>query len=624
MFAALVLAADLSLVAAADNANLLNPDFESGKLEPWRRSGDVRTTRESVHDGKFCLEFGDSPASVEQDVKVKSNSVYRLRAWLRSSSGALTVSVGVKNHDAPLRSVSTPRASWTLVELTFTTGPSAIKATVFAQAHAKAWADDFSLALIGPARQDSLSTGTNTIERPEPRVPASEQGVTQLSNKRMDWLLDQRFGMFIHWGLYAGPGRNEWVMNNEAIPPEKYRKLASPESGNEYFAADRFDPKAWAQLAKDAGMRWLCLTARHHDGYSLFEVPHPNALTSMQTHKRDFIAECVAAVREAGLGVGIYYSPLSWRYPGYFDPTGKDCKPNSFGYKTDPAHHENARLMKEENYVAVKQLMTKYGHIDHIYWDGGWLSLQGSDADAAYFHEPGLYLDPKNPWPISKQYQDIDPKTGKAWGIMGMVRHYQPDAITNPRYGWMGDIGEEEGGDPIIGPIRTAQLCDKNLTIHPSGWGYPKEAIRNGECMTKDEIIAMLADCTMRNMTMLLNVGPDRHGAIPDFIQERLRSVGAWLAKAAEAIYSTRGGPWHPEDGKFGYSWKGNTVYIHLLKDQPGNTFALPPVEPLKPIKCWEVVSGRTLSFSLATNRAVKISGIDRAQSAGHHRRCAI
>jgi alpha-L-fucosidase len=614
----MILAFALTSAGMAQEIPLGNPGFETGTFEPWIRDGDVAVDHDRPHGGAWCLHFGGkggSPGSVAQTVTVQSNSAYCLRAWLRSGAGAITVSLGVKNHGAPLRSASTPRVTWTLVELPFITGPAATNATLFAQAHAEAWGDDFSLEYVGPVSKSEMGVLTNTIEQLEPRVPATDLGITQHSNKRMDWLLDQRFGMFIHWGLYAGPGRNEWVMNNEAISPEQYRKYAFPETGDEYFAADRFDPKAWARLAKDAGMRWLCLTARHHDGFNLFDVPYPGAFTSVQTHKRDFIAEYVAAVREAGLGVGIYFSPLNWRYPGYFDPMGKDCKPNKWGYQTDPAHYENARKMKEENYVAVKQLMTKYGHIDHIYWDGGWLGLQGTDADAAYFHEPGLYLDPQNPWPLSKEYQDIDPATGKAWGIMGLVRHYQPDAITNPRYGWIGDIGEEEGGDPVTGPIRTAQLCDKNLTIHPSGWGYPKEAIQRNEVMTQDEIIRMVADCTMRNMTMLLNVGPDRHGEIPPLVQQRLREVGAWLAKAGEAIYGTRGGPWQPEDGRYGYSRKGDTIYVHLLKDQPGDTFALPPVGPLTPLKAWEVVTGRSLPFTQSPGRAVTLSRIDRSAS---------
>lgn len=126
--------------------------------------------------------------------------------------------------------------------------------------------------------------------------------------------------------------------------------------------------------------------------------------------------------------------------------------------------------MKEENYVNVKKLLTGYGHIDQIFWDGGWLGQHGSDADGAFFHEPGKYLEAANRWPIDSQYQDLEEGTGKPLGIMGMVRKYQPDAITNLRYGWMGDIIEEEGPRDTKGPIRSREICDKCLTMQMGPW----------------------------------------------------------------------------------------------------------------------------------------------------------
>ena len=114
-----------------------------------------------------------------------------------------------------------------------------------------------------------------------------------------------------------------------------------------------------------------------------------NAFTSKQTHNCDFVKEYVDACRKAGLKVGLYKTLINWRYPGYYDVTGTDCKPNKFGYTTAAWHKENARLMKEELYCQTKELMTNYGKIDLLYWDGGWLAQQGSDADAAYFWESG-------------------------------------------------------------------------------------------------------------------------------------------------------------------------------------------------------------------------------------------
>ncbi|MDX3452617.1 alpha-L-fucosidase [Streptomyces sp. ME02-8801-2C] len=120
--------------------------------------------------------------------------------------------------------------------------------------------------------------------------------------------------------------------------------------------------------------------------------------------QKDFVGQYVTAVRDAGLKVGLYFSPLNWRYPGYYDVRGTNCLPNAWGYTTDPAHKENARIMKNEVYQQVKELVTQYGKIDDIWWDGGWLGQQGSDADAAFFWEPGKFRDMANEWRCRHHY----------------------------------------------------------------------------------------------------------------------------------------------------------------------------------------------------------------------------
>ena len=470
-----------------------------------------------------------------------------------------------------------------------------------------------ALAASSPGSQPGFPPSPPALPQ---RVPKTDQGVAQLPNEKLDWLLDGKLGMFIHWGLYSGPGKGEWYMENQGILPEQYRKYATPESGDEQFDAANFDPKAWAELAKEAGMKWMCLVARHHDGFSLFDVPHPNAFTSVQTLHRDLVAEYVAACRGAGLKVGIYFSPLSWRYPGYYDVTGSNCAPNKFGYKTDPAHFENARVMKEENYVAVKTLLTKYGKINFIFWDGGWLAQRGSDADGAFFHEPGKYMDPANRWQVSKQYLDVEEATGKPLGIMGMVRKYQPDAIANPRYGWLGDITEQEGSAETTGRIRSSVITDKCLSVERGPWGYTTDAnTRPNGIMSGDELIRSLANCAVRNMVITINVAPDRHGVIPDKQQTCLRDLGAWLARAGDAIYSTRGGPWQPVDRQYGYTFKGKTIYLHLLKDYQGDTFTMPPMGNWRVVKAFDVFTGKPLSFSGGEGQPISLSKLDRTSS---------
>ncbi len=434
------------------------------------------------------------------------------------------------------------------------------------------------------------------------------------SAAKMAWLRDAKFGMFIHWGLYAGPGRGEWLMHNEAITPKAYEKYARPESGEEYFSADQYDAKAWATLAKNSGMKWMCLTARHHDGFCLFDCPHPNAFTSIKTHKRDFVKEYVSACRAAGLKVGLYFSPLNWRHPGYYDVTGTNCAPNRFGYKTDPNHKEDARLMKEENYVAVKALVKNYGKIDHIFWDGGWLAQKGSDADGAFFHEPGEFLDPKNEWPISKPYLELDPKTKKPLGIMGMVRRYQPDVLVNPRYGWTGDYGDEEGSAQVKGRIRKPKLMQKCMTT-AGAWGYDDKAVKGNRVIRWDSIVEYLSNCVVRDMVLLLNVGPDRHGVIPSNVAEELLKTGKWLNQFGEAIYGTRGGPFEPVDGQYGFCTKGKTLYIHIQKGFKEKAIDLPAIAGRKVMKARQLGSASEIMAVANTDGSLRISGFDRTGS---------
>ena len=615
IMAGAVAAAGLASARADEEHPLLiNPGFEVEQLQPWHvTAGTARIVSQPAHSAGHSLALGPGHASVEQTVSVRPKSTYRLTGWLRSGSGAEEVRLGVKVGGTE-RAVSVPLVAFTEVSVDFTTGPGDTSAVVFLlhpTGESTGYADDLSLRYTGAATASLAADVTNTIMVLPERVPQVDLDIEQQSNETLRWLLDAKFGMFIHWGLYAGPGRGEWYMHNAAMLPDQYRKYAYPESGDEYFAADKYDPGHWAAVAKAAGMKWMCLTARHHDGFSLFDSPHPNAFTSVQTLKRDLVKEYTDAVRKAGLKVGLYYSPLSWRYPGYYDVTGTDCKPNPFGYKTDPAHKENARLMKEENYANVKRLMTDYGRIDHIYWDGGWLGEQGTDADAAYFHDPGRYMDPANPWPVGEPYLERD-HTGRALGIMGLVRRHQPHVIVNARYAWIGDVREEEGGAPVVGPIRSAEQWDKNLCMHGGGWGYSHDAIARGDVFSRDKIIDYLANCVVRNMVMLLNFGPDRHGQMPPLVEERLRETGAWIDRVGEAIYGTRGGPWQPKDGHYGFCHKGKTVYAHILRAYEGDTFTLPPAGPLRPVKVYDVFTKADLPFTANADRTVTIKGLDR------------
>ena len=596
---------------------LANGTFESGKLAPWRvTAGQASVQQRAGQDGTYGVALGPETTSLEQTVTVRPRSRYRLTAGLQCGSGAEEVRVGVLSNGGAVREVSSSLVSYQRAELMFATGDSEAEVTVFLRKPGSgvvSFADNLSLDFIGAA--DRADDGSmNAIVRPPVRTVKVDQEIPQQSDDRMRWLLDAKFGMFIHWGLYAGPGQGEWYQHSAKIPPQEYAKLAYPESGDEYFAATDYDPGHWAEVARAAGMHWMCLTARHHDGYSLFDNPHPNAFTSVQTHKRDFVREYVNAVRKAGLKVGLYFSPIDWRYPSYYDVAGTDCKPNVFGYTTSPDHKENARLWKAENYAAVRQLMSAYGRIDYVFWDGGWLAEQGTDADSAYFHEPGLHMSPDNPWPIPSEFVETD-SSGKPLGIMGLVRKHQPQLLCNSRYGWIGDIADQEGSGAVTGPIRFDPILEKCMSIQWGAWGYDRGSVEHGHIMGRDTVIDYLGNCVVRNMVLLLNFGPDRFGRMPAPVESSLRQTGEWLARVREAIYETRGGPWQPVDGEYGFCFKGRTVYAHLFQKYAGDTFRTPAIGRLKPRRAYDVYTGRSLPITVAPDRTITIREIDRTSS---------
>lgn len=365
-----------------------------------------------------------------------------------------------------------------------------------------------------------------------------------LSAEQMKWWQDAKFGMFIHWGLYAIEGKGEWAMFNDKVPAQDYAKLATK------FNPQHFDASIWANVAKGAGMKYMVLTARHHDGFALWNSSSSYLdFNSYETAAhRDFIKEYTDACRKAGLAVGLYYSPMDWRFPGYFKP------------KELP---ENADLMKRQGYGQVEELMKNYGKIDILWYDGGWLAHSGTDADAAWFWDPVK--------------------------LNTMVRHYQPDAVISPRSGWEGDFQCNEGNGKISGPIINSPW-EKCLNLNQASWGY--NAHQN--LMSLREIITMLVNTVDRGGNMLLNVGPDADGVIPQAHIDRLKEVGVWLQTYGESIYGTRPGPFQPVDDLYGSVQKSNMIYIHLLS--ANDTLQLPSLAK-KVISCRQL-GGSKMDFT--------------------------
>jgi alpha-L-fucosidase len=375
-------------------------------------------------------------------------------------------------------------------------------------------------------------------------APASDEFSMKLPEKVVRQWQDLKFGMFIHWGLYSILGRGEWAMFNEKIDAETYAQLA------QQFNPKAFDAAKWASIAKNAGMRYMVLTARHHEGFALWNSPSSyRRYNSYETAaKRDFVADYTKACRAAGLKVGIYYSPMDWRFPGYFQP------------KELP---DNAALMKKQAYGQVEELMHNYGKVDILWYDGGWLAHKGSDADAAWFWEPQK--------------------------LNAMVRKLQPTVLINPRSGMEGNFVCNEGGAAVKGPILN-HPWEKCLTLNKNSWGFNFK-VNN---MTPSEIIVMLVNTVDRGGNLLLNVGPDANGVIPQEQVAILDKVGHWMTAYGESIYGTVPGPFEPVDNLYGSVHKGSKIYIHLQRNN--GQLNLPPIS-YKLLRCNQL-DGKSVTFT--------------------------
>ncbi len=370
---------------------------------------------------------------------------------------------------------------------------------------------------------------------------------------RLAWWREARFGLYIHWGLYAIPGRGEWVQWNEQIPNEEYAKLA------DQFKPEHFDATAWAQLAKDAGMKYVDLTSRHHDGFALFDDPCSDFTSVKTAAHRDFVADYVKAVRAAGLRVGLYYSTLDWRFPGYIMPD---------------LQRKSAEAMRAQYHRQMELLMKNYGPLDVIWFDGGetdWLNFGGDWKGSIWEKRPR-----------ERHYAG-----GFSWEhdkVYAQLRRLQPQALINGRADMPEDFRSREG-DGALGGFDAAHPWELCTTIVRGAWGWQPAA----EVKSLAYLVQLLVKAVGRDGNFLLNVGPRPDGTIDPAQAQRLREIGAWLARNGESIYGTRGGPFLP--GDYGVSThRGNTVYVHVLQ-WPDQTLTLPAL-PAKVLKAARLDGG--------------------------------
>ncbi|NLO82523.1 MAG: alpha-L-fucosidase [Clostridiales bacterium] len=352
--------------------------------------------------------------------------------------------------------------------------------------------------------------------------------------QRMDWFIRSRFGMFIHWGLYAIPARGEWVRSHERLTIEDYQPFF------EEFNPINYNPREWAALAKKAGMKYAVMTTKHHDGFCLFDSKLTDYKATNTPAGRDLIKEYVEAFRDEGLKVGFYYSLLDWHHPDY-PAYGDSHHPMRDNEAWKDKKHDFPRYI-EYMHGQVRELLTNYGKIDIIWFDFSYDNMAG--------------------------------ETWKATELVEMTRSLQPDIIIDNRLGgniksanpeiYAGDFAcpeqiiPPEGIKNEVGKPIPWEAC---ITMN-NHWGY---AAADKDYKSPKQLIRALVECVSKGGNLLLNVGPNAKGEIPQESVDILLQIGEWMRKNGDSIYNCGyAGLPKPEWGR--YTRNGNKLYAHIFE----------------------------------------------------------
>ncbi|MCM8776985.1 MAG: alpha-L-fucosidase [Candidatus Omnitrophica bacterium] len=349
-----------------------------------------------------------------------------------------------------------------------------------------------------------------------------------MENKdRVKWFEEARFGMFIHWGDYSVLGRGEWVMFQENIPVSEYEKLA-----DKFKPPKSFSPLEWVKLAKEAGMNYMVLTTRHHDGFCLFDSNVTDFTSVKRAAGRDFIREYVDACRKEGMRIGFYYSLIDWRMPVAYEGPEK----NSSEWK---------RYVAEVVHRQVEELMTNYGKIDILWYDG-----------CFYINNRKTVITTAEHWESEK--------------LNAMVRKLQPEIIINNRSVLPEDFDTPEQHFTPSPPGRMWESC---MTMNKH-WGY---FATDDLYKSTKELVHILTACASGGGNLLLNVGPKPDGTIPKEAVVRLKKIGKWLKINGESIYGTK--RLSLNTGTLGCATERENCYYIFVHWWPGRTGVLPYIK---------------------------------------------
>jgi alpha-L-fucosidase len=364
---------------------------------------------------------------------------------------------------------------------------------------------------------------------------------TAVPNDRMKAFREAKFGMFIHWGLYAIPARGEWVMNKEHIPVAKYTEFARQ------FDPLEFNAAAWVRIAKDAGMKYMVITSKHHDGFAMYHSKvSPYNIVDATPFKRDPLKELADACRKEGMGLGFYYSQAQdWHHPGGAVSRGS----------WDPAQTGNFdQYLREKAIPQVKELLSGYGPVFSIWFDTPvQMTPQSAKEFARLVHttQPATYVN-------SRIFSSGRKISGMNAGQLAELKQIGVDYLSYA-----------DRQIPDHPQWRDWETC---MTLNHS-WGYTRS---DDDWKSPEVVIGQLVEVASKGGNFLLNVGPTAEGVIPAPGVANLREVGRWLKVNGEAIYGTGPSPFAStrSDGAWCCTTKPGKLYIHLLQ-WPAGKFEL-------------------------------------------------
>jgi len=365
---------------------------------------------------------------------------------------------------------------------------------------------------------------------------------TRKASGNTDWFVHDRFGMFIHWGLYAQPARNEWIKQFEEIPDDVYEMYFK------HFDPDLYEPELWAKAAADAGMKYFVITTKHHEGFCLWDSALTDFKSTNTPYGRDLIRPMVDAFREYGLRAGFYHSLIDWHHPDYIVDDLHSMRNNPDRAKFNELRDQTRYA--EYLHGQVKELLTQYGNIDVMWFDFSYPSRKNSDGSDY----------------IGKGHLDWNSD-----GLVDMIRELNPGIILNDRLdlparddSW--DIKTPEqfqarewvrvNGQPVVW-----EACQ----TFSGSWGYHRD---EESWKSTEQLIQMLIDTVSKGGNLLLNVGPTGRGELDERTLNSLQGMGDWMKRHNRSIYGCTQAPEEfkaPQDCRLTYDPKTNRLYCHVF-----------------------------------------------------------